>query len=564
LQKGIALKRISVWTAALVSLLGAGTGQGAALVGSTLNGTPLADQFSGSDMCAKITAAISSLGSGGGIVDATHFTGVQTCASDPSTGVTAPVVVYVGNVTMQLTVPWIIRSSLFKWHGAGPGHSGIHYTGTAVIPAIITFGPAAPTDPSANFVNTQFEGFHIWGNSNVTDAVLIQGAHRSQFRDLSIWSVANCAIHTKFAVTDTFANIHVTIFEAELFGMLTAPATTPTHGLCFDQYAPSQTTTDGTVTDAITEGVSGSGWYLPAAATMNFSAGTSEANGKGIEIGASSFSNTFTNADLEVNSQDVLDGGSYQVYVNPLSTSIFEFSAGARHSLITGGTLNSLKIDTGAADINFNHTSTGNNGGTLTNNGAGTNNNATAGFTAESLPATNDVAILVDPVSDLFAHYYFAAASTTQFTQAIDVTAGQPWKALLIGYWANNYEGGNLNPPAEITEVTSSAPVINIGSVSLTFSMNSNGHLQATNSSGTYAAVFTGHVIILPEKTLASPGSRSMAMTGTVFASAIGTTSGTPASSGSSCTPNTMWSDTNFIYVCAASGSIKRTPLSIF
>jgi len=408
------------------------------------------------------------------------------------------------------------------------------------------------------------EGFYFCGISIVTDAIMSQVAHRSPFRDLSILAVRNCAIHTRFAVVDTFANIHVAIFEAELFGMLTAPATTPVHGLCFDQFGANETTTDGTVTDAVVEGVSGSGWYLPAAATMNFSAGTSEANGKGIEIGASSFSNTFTNPDLETNTQDVLDGGYNQVYVNPLSTTLFEFSATARHSLIKGGALNSLKIDTGAGGIDFDHTSLGNNGGTLTNSGAGTNNTATAGFTAASLPLTNDAAILVDPVSDLFAHYYFAAGSTTQFGQASPVTTGQPWKALLIGYWANGYEGGNLNPPAEITEVTSSAPVLNVGSVSLTFSMSSDGHLQATNSNGSFPAVFTGHVIILPERSITSAGTRSIAMTGSVFASTIGTTNGTPASSGASCTPNTMWSDANFIYVCAASGLIKRTTLSSF
>src|SRR5882757_1872173 len=168
IQQGSSMKRIPARIAAvLLFVLFAASNQAAPLVGSTLNGTPLADQFSGTDMCAKITAAITSLGSAGGIVDATHFAGVQSCTSDPSTGVTAPVVVYVGNVTVQLTVPWIIRSSLFKWHGAGPGHSGIRYVGTSVIPAIITFGPASPTDPSANFQNTQFEGFHIWGNSNV-------------------------------------------------------------------------------------------------------------------------------------------------------------------------------------------------------------------------------------------------------------------------------------------------------------------------------------------------------------------------------------------------------------
>jgi hypothetical protein len=534
------------------------------LVGTSLNGTPLADQFAGVDMCAKISAAIASLGTAGGIVDATHFTGTQACASDPSSGVTVPVVVEVGNVTMQLSVPWNIHSSLFKWHGSGPGHSGIQYVGAGSVTAIITFGESAPTSPSANFTNTQFEGFHIWGSTSVTDAIALQGVHHSQFRDLSIWNVNGCGIHTRFAVTDTFANIHVTIFDAEKFGMLTSATATPAHGLCFDQYATNYTTTDGTVIDSEVEGVSGSGWYLPAAATMHFSAGTSESNGRGIEVGQSSFSNTFTNSDLESNTQDILDNGSNQVYVNPLSTDSVEFGANARHDMIVGGTLNSLTIDSGAAAITYAQTSIGNNGGTVTDSGTGGNNSAYAGSAALSLPGTNNAAIVTDPVSDLFAHYYFAAGSTQQFGQALAVNAGQPWRALFIGYWANNYEGGGLNVPAEITEVTSTSPLLNIGSIQLAFSINSSGHLQATNGSASYAAVFTGHVIVLPETSMSSAGTHSINVTGTVSAAAIETTNGTPASSTAACEPRSMWTDASYIYVCVSSNTIRRVALSAF
>jgi hypothetical protein len=156
------------------------------------------DQLAGGDMCAKISAAITSLGSTGGIVDATHFTGRQACASDPSLGVSAPVVVQIGNVTMQLTVPWHIQSNLFKLRGAGPGHSGIQYVGTTPIAAVITLAPPNPTSPSANFVDAQLQGFHIWGKSNVTDGIPLQAVHRSQLRHLSIWSVTNCGLHVQW------------------------------------------------------------------------------------------------------------------------------------------------------------------------------------------------------------------------------------------------------------------------------------------------------------------------------------------------------------------------------
>jgi hypothetical protein len=540
------------------------------LVGTSLNGTPLADQFAGGDMCAKISAAIASLGSTGGIVDATHFTGTQACASDPSVGVSAAVVVEIGNVTMQLTVPWKIQSNLFKLRGAGPGHSGIQYVGTMPIAAVITLAPPDPTSQGANFVDAQLQGFHIWGNSHVTDGILLQAVHRSQLRDLSIWSVANCGLHVQWGVSNTYDNIHVAVFEAESFGMLTAPAATPAHGVCLDQYTTGPTDTGGrfstasTVIGSVVEGVSGSGWYLPFAAGMHFSAGTSESNGKGIEIAEGSFSNTFTNSDLESNTQDVLDNGYNNVYTNLVSTSIVEFTATARHNTLIAGSVNSLKIDSGAAGISFEKTSIGNSSGTLTNNGTGTNNAASTGFAMMSLPGTNNAAILVDPVSDAFSTYYFAAASTTPFNQLFAVSSGQPWRALLVGYWANNYEGGLLNPPGEITEVTSASPVLNIGSVQLAFSVNSSGHLQATNGNGTYAAVFSGHVIFLPEINLVSAGTHSISVRGTVSAAALQTTSGTPSSSGASCEPNGMWADANYIYVCVAPNTIKRVLLSSF
>ncbi|HEV7444771.1 MAG TPA: hypothetical protein VGO18_19405, partial [Steroidobacteraceae bacterium] len=114
-----------------------------------------------------------------------------------------------------------------------------------------------------------------------------------------------------------------------------------------DQYASGYFSTDSTVVGSVVEGVSGSGWYLPSAAGMHFSAGTSETNGKGIEIVQGSFSNTFTNSDLESNTQDVLDSGYNNVYTNLVSTGIVEFTATARHNTLIAGSVNSLKIDSG-------------------------------------------------------------------------------------------------------------------------------------------------------------------------------------------------------------------------
>src|SRR5579872_3990146 len=48
-----------------------------------IGGVRLADAFMGTDACAKIAAAIATLPSTGGVVDARGFEGTQPCASNP-------------------------------------------------------------------------------------------------------------------------------------------------------------------------------------------------------------------------------------------------------------------------------------------------------------------------------------------------------------------------------------------------------------------------------------------------------------------------------------------------
>lgn len=63
-----------------------------------------ADQFSGSDACAKIAAAIGDLPSSGGTVDARGLDQVQGCSSNPFSTYTKPVTLLLGAVTLNLSV----------------------------------------------------------------------------------------------------------------------------------------------------------------------------------------------------------------------------------------------------------------------------------------------------------------------------------------------------------------------------------------------------------------------------------------------------------------------------
>ncbi len=73
----------------------------------SLNNVKFADRFAGTDACSKIHAAIIALPSGGGVVDARGFHGVQACSSDPfSNASTPPVQLLIGAATFQLTAQW--------------------------------------------------------------------------------------------------------------------------------------------------------------------------------------------------------------------------------------------------------------------------------------------------------------------------------------------------------------------------------------------------------------------------------------------------------------------------
>ena len=67
----------------------------------------------------------------------------------------------------------------------------------------------------------------------------------------------------------------------------------------------------------------------------------------------------------------------------------------------------------------------------------------------------------------------------------ISITSSTTWKAILVGGYANNIEGGGLVSPSLEIELDNGSATVAIGGVNVTFSRNaSTGKLQAANSSG--------------------------------------------------------------------------------
>ena len=120
-----------------------------------------------------------------------------------------------------------------------------------------------------------------------------------------------------------------------------------------------------------------------------------------------------------------------------------------------------------------------------------------AGTTSFYNGASSDGAI--NPGSqEVISTGFNLAPSQTLALSTITLANSSSWKAILIGEYANNLEGGGLTSNSLEIELDSSSPSISVGSVSITFSRNSStGLFQVTNNNGSYRATFVGTIKLL-------------------------------------------------------------------
>ena len=315
------------------------------------NSIPQADQFPGApDACLQVrNAEVYALNSGINQVDATHFFGQVACHTDMFGALNATgnasvnLAVNFGAVHLLSTVQQHITNSGLHIHGLGGFQTQLEYTGTSTISQILYVdGTTGSGSLGANGLNDfKLEGLFVYGDTisgsaNAVDAIQMVQTHRSKLEDVMTWGVSGCGIHTRGAVTDTFYRPHVSVTDAFFLGIQgTNPY--PANGLCFDSLGSNQTT-DGTVIDAITEGLTNIGWYLESANSMHFSSGTSEGNNYGIKVLAGSKWNTFTSPDIEQNAAnvsgvDITDNGQTNFYINAIASS----TCSSCNSALAGG-----------------------------------------------------------------------------------------------------------------------------------------------------------------------------------------------------------------------------------
>jgi hypothetical protein len=337
-------------------------GVGQSITASYINGIVQADQFTGADMCQKINnAANSVLGADTTLapvlVDATHFTGTQACgynmfASLVTPGSGNPGTVAPGNTTLNLAITFgaVTINTTVQQHlvnsgvaliGLDPYVTKLAYTGTSADAQGVLYvdGTTGVSPYNGGLIGFILHGFFIYGNSHVTDALQMVSTHRSKVEHVDLWGVTGDCVHTLGAVTDTFTSVHCSVSDAFQNGLQGGIYPYPTNGKHFTNYGGTQTT-NGSVIDAMDEGVTGTGWYLQSASQMHFSAGTSEGNGYGVAIAAGSKFNAFTTPDIEsntanVNGVDWNDQGQGTVIIAPIFDSTC--TGGCTHNAIAGG-----------------------------------------------------------------------------------------------------------------------------------------------------------------------------------------------------------------------------------
>jgi hypothetical protein len=326
-----------------------------------VNGIVMADQFCSTaigsstyggitlpscsaDMCVKLLAANQyAAANGNGLIDATHFSGTQACSVNPFSSLngtqnsSANITDNFGSVHIQTTAQWDIVNSGVRLRGMGPYNTQLEYTGSSVLGAILLVNGnngAAGVYAGNGINNVEINGIFVYGDvvsstTNATDAVDLDFVNRSKIEDLYTWGAATCGLRINAGVTDTLIRPHTSSSDATYVGIDSASHTTPSTGLCFAAGSGNSSgiqTTNGTVVDAMAEGLTGTGWQLISANSMTFTSGTSEYNNAGLLIYAASKYNNFLSPDLEGNTAnytgvDINDNGGYNSFYEPIASS---------------------------------------------------------------------------------------------------------------------------------------------------------------------------------------------------------------------------------------------------
>lgn len=267
--------------------------------------------------------------------------------------------------TYKLGTKWEISTS--KLRVVALGKVVLHFTGAGT--AVAIDGGAA----GGGIYDVVFggeSGIEIDGNASCSDALYVRAAHHCDI-NIKTRNHTGVALRMDWGVCN---DLRVTCSSNE------ADFTTiPASGILLDQRDVGEYSAANVIHTPIIEGVAGVGIILASAKGNKFIGGTSEANGKGIEIAATSDDNEFNSVWCEANSAGDLElYGSNNVFTNFRAQSVstnnsVEIISG-EHNKFIGGYLRVANCQAGSSNTVFVGVETSNNVG-LGIKGSGTYQN---------------------------------------------------------------------------------------------------------------------------------------------------------------------------------------------
>ncbi|MBI2815448.1 MAG: hypothetical protein HYX72_00765 [Acidobacteria bacterium] len=163
---------------------------GDAVTAPNVNGARYASQFAGADAGAKIAAAIADLPSTGGTVDARGLEGNQTSSVNPFDGVTKPVQLLLGGVSLTSTAAWTLPSGS-AIRGSGTGATTLTFSGLDDN----TDGLTLTVDNVLKW--TAVEKLEISMSKAGRDAIRINGGDHIVIKDVQVTDFARDGIHVE-------------------------------------------------------------------------------------------------------------------------------------------------------------------------------------------------------------------------------------------------------------------------------------------------------------------------------------------------------------------------------
>lgn len=253
----------------------------------------------------------------------------------------------------------------------GVGTVVINYTGST-----IGLSVDAGSTPGVFVQNITIENMTINAANVATTAFFVRGITHSTFKNIRMRNFTTVGLLCNSYVSCYFENIYLTGNEP---GVTTITAT----GIQLDKRGTGEQSSNGTFINPVIEGVSGVGISLVDAAMNTFIGGSSEGNGTGVNIAAASLNNSIIGLDMEANTADVACAGLRNKFINCLSTTAFNITAGTSNHAF-GGQMHDITISGGVGAI----LSCVGYSGTLTDSGTNTSKFANYYITGASVDAS--------------------------------------------------------------------------------------------------------------------------------------------------------------------------------